>query len=137
VARRVRDADPADVVEVRRAFEVEAARSAALRRTPEDIAALERALAERDAAWLAGDAEAFVEADVTLHQAVVAAAHNRVLADLYADFSAALRASVADAVGPDLTPDRHVDHGHLVDAIRSGDPIRAAAEAAAFLERPR
>lgn len=134
VARRLAEAQQAEVIEVRRAFEVEAARSAACRRTAEDLAALDAALAEREAAWRAGELDAFVAADVRLHQLIVAAAHNRILADLYDDFSAALRDSVSIAVGPELDPSRYVDHSRLVAAIRAGDADLAAAEAAAFLE---
>ncbi|MBO4205164.1 FadR/GntR family transcriptional regulator [Micromonospora echinofusca] len=136
VGRRLTDARMSEVVEVRRAFEVEAARLAALRRTPDDLAALDRALAAREAAWRTGRAEAFVEADADLHVAIVAAAHNAMLAELYASVGGALRDTVAHAIGPDLTPERYVDHGRLVAAIRAGDPDRAADEAGAFLEAP-
>src|SRR3954452_15112730 len=98
VARRVAAARIADVIEVRRALEVEAARLAAQRRTPEDMAALDAALVAREAAWAGGGATAFVEADVVLHMAVVAAAHNQVLAELYHDFREALRDSLADRI---------------------------------------
>ncbi|ASW57350.1 GntR family transcriptional regulator [Plantactinospora sp. KBS50] len=134
VARRVADARLAEVVEVRRALEVEAARLAATRRTAADLVALDAALATRASAWRSGRADEFVEADAALHTAVVAAAHNGMLAELYASFGAALRASLAVSIGPDLTPDRYVDHDRLVAAIRAGDPSRAADEAGAFLE---
>jgi DNA-binding FadR family transcriptional regulator len=136
VARRVADAQLAEVVEVRRALEVEAARSAARRRTEQDLAELVCALAAREAAWANGEVDEFVAADVELHQRIVAAAHNRILAELYLDFSAALRTSITIAIGDDLTPDRYVDHSRLVEAIRGGDPEQAALEAAAFLEQP-
>jgi DNA-binding FadR family transcriptional regulator len=136
VARRVADAQLAEVVEVRRALEVEAARSAARRRTEQDLAELDSALAAREAAWANGEVDEFVAADVELHQRIVAAAHNRILAELYLDFSAALRTSITIAIGDDLTPDRYVDHSRLVEAIRGGDPEQAALEAAAFLEQP-
>ncbi|TDC82032.1 FadR family transcriptional regulator [Micromonospora sp. KC606] len=136
VARRLTDDRMAEVVEVRRAFEVEAARLAALRRTPQDVAALDGALAAREAAWRSGRVEEFVEADAALHTAVVAAAHNGMLAELYASVGAALRSTVAQAMGDALEPERYVDHGRLVEAIRAGDPARAAAEAGAFLEPP-
>ena len=137
VARRVAEARIADVIEVRRALEVEAARLAAQRRTPEDLAALDGALAAREAAWSTGDAAAFVEADVVLHMTVVVAAHNQVLAELYHDFREALRESLAGRVGPDLSPERHVDHARLVEAIRAGDPDRAATEAGSYFEPSR
>ena len=54
----------------------------------------------------------------------------KTLADLF-------RASLADAIGPDLTADRYVDHARLVEAIRARVPDLAATEAAAFLEAPR
>ena len=134
VARRVAEAELDEVLEVRRALEVEAARLAALRRTNEDLKALDGALEAREAAWRAGSAEAFIEADVALHVMVVVAAHNQVLADLYLDFGAALRASVAGHIGNELTQERYVDHSRLIDAIRAGDPAAAATEAAAYLE---
>ncbi|WBB73406.1 FadR/GntR family transcriptional regulator [Micromonospora sp. WMMD1128] len=136
VARRFADDRMAEVIEVRRAFEVEAARLAALRRTPEDLAALDGALATREAAWRSGRVDEFVEADAALHTAVVAAAHNAMLAELYASVGAALRSTVAQAMGTALTDERYVDHGRLVEAIRAGDPARAAIEAGAFLEGP-
>ncbi|WP_433389191.1 FadR/GntR family transcriptional regulator [Micromonospora sp. KLBMP9576] len=125
-----------EVVEVRRAFEVEAARLAALRRTAEDLAALDGALAAREAAWRGGRVDEFVEADAALHVAVVAAAHNGMLAELYASVGTALRSTVAQSMGGALEPERHVDHSRLVEAIRAGDPGRAATEAGAFLEPP-
>ena len=134
VARRVAEAQLAEVLEVRRALEVEAARSAARRRTDQDLADLDEALAAREAAWAKGEVEGFVGADVLLHQRIVAAAHNRILAELYLDFSAALTASITTAIGDDLTPERYVDHSRLIEAIRASDPERAAIEAAAFLE---
>ncbi|MFI5489532.1 FadR/GntR family transcriptional regulator [Micromonospora echinaurantiaca] len=134
VARRLTDDRMAEVVEVRRAFEVEAARLAALRRTPADLAALDDALAAREAAWRGGRVDEFVEADAALHSTVVAAAHNGMLAELYASVGAALRSTVAQSMGDTLEPERHVDHSRLVEAIRAGDPARAAIEAGAFLE---
>ncbi len=136
VARRLTDDRMTEVIEVRRAFEVEAARLAALRRTPEDLAALDGALAAREAAWCGGRVDEFVEADAALHTVVVAAAHNAMLAELYASVGAALRSTVAQAMGEALTPERYVDHSRLVEAIRAGDPQRAAIEAGAFLEGP-
>ncbi|MFE9691573.1 FadR/GntR family transcriptional regulator [Micromonospora sp. NPDC005806] len=134
VARRLTDDRMTEVIEVRRAFEVEAARLAALRRTPADLAALDGALAAREAAWRSGRVDEFVEADAALHTAVVAAAHNAMLAELYASVGAAMRSTVAQSMGEALVPERYVDHGRLVAAIRDGDPARAATEAGAFLE---
>ncbi len=136
VARRLTEDRAAEVIEVRRAFEVQAARLAARRRTPEDLAALDAALDAREAAWRGGRVAEFVAADAALHTAVVAAAHNTMLAELYASIGAAIRSTVAHATGEALTPERHIDHARLVAAIRAGDAERAAREADAFLEPP-
>ncbi|GIF60729.1 GntR family transcriptional regulator [Asanoa iriomotensis] len=136
VARKFGAAEVGHTIEVRRALEVEAARLAALRRTPEDLDRLDAALTARDAAWATGDTDIFVEADADLHVAVVAAAHNPMLAELYASVGAAIRASVAAAVGPAMRAGTHIDHGRLVAAVRDGDADRAAHEAGRFLEPP-
>ncbi|WP_213451448.1 FadR/GntR family transcriptional regulator [Rhizomonospora bruguierae] len=136
VARRLQGAEQAEAIEVRRAFEVEAARLAARRRTPDDLADLRRALGTREEGWRSGDAARFVEADARLHVAIVAAAHNGMLAALYASFGDALRASLAGQVGDALLPADYVDHTRLIEAIGAGDAARAAHEAGAFLETP-
>ncbi|MEV7195270.1 FCD domain-containing protein [Streptomyces sp. NPDC093510] len=127
---RLRRAAVTDVYEVRMLVEVQAARLAALRRTDEDIAAMEAALDGRKAAAAAADAE-FVDADIALHAAVVAAAHNPVLTDLFAEFTPALRQGLIDLL--ELTDVRaeeenHGDAAHaaLVRAVEAKDPERAA-----------
>ncbi|WP_328916984.1 MULTISPECIES: FadR/GntR family transcriptional regulator [unclassified Streptomyces] len=129
-AARLRSAGIADVYEVRAMLEVQAARMAAVRRTPADIAALDAALAARRQA-ADGDDAAFVEADIALHSAVVAAAGNPVLTDLFAEFAPALRAGLVHLI--DLLDLRERDpnpgdatHSSLVEAIRSGDPEAAS-----------
>lgn len=134
VTKRLVGAELAEAIEVRRAFEVEAARLAAARRTVRDIAALDSALAEREAAWERGDVASFVEADANLHMVIVNTAHNSMLSELYASFHGALLASLRGSIGPELTPESYVDHAELVEAIRAGDSARAATAAGAFLE---
>ncbi|XVQ10928.1 FadR/GntR family transcriptional regulator [Spirillospora sp. CA-255316] len=126
VRRRLQTAELVEILEVRRGFEVEAARLAAARRTEADIAAISDALARRDATWAAGAHAEFVEADLEFHTAVVEATHNRVLIELYRDFSAVLRASIG-AAGTLRHSD--VPHGPIAAAIEAGD-AQAAAQAA-------
>ncbi|HET8601334.1 MAG TPA: FadR/GntR family transcriptional regulator [Segeticoccus sp.] len=121
--------DPGHVLEIRRALDVEAAALAAERHTAADLRALEGALRTREEAWQQGDPAAWVETDLAFHVAVVAAAHNPLLEQLYADFAEALEASIAASVSPGLDDGTYVDHGRLLDAIRSGEPERAAREA--------
>ncbi|MEV6003242.1 FadR/GntR family transcriptional regulator [Streptomyces griseomycini] len=136
--RRFADADPRHVAELRSTLESAAARLAAQRRMEKDLKQLDTLLLRREEAWESGDAEAFVAADATFHLAVVAASHNDVMTAMYADLSEVLRDWLRDDVGRELTPETHMDHGRLVDAIRAGDGAAAAEEAAAypFLCRP-
>ncbi|CCH29682.1 FCD domain-containing protein [Actinosynnema sp. NPDC047251] len=123
----LRRAAVTDVYEVRVAVEVEAAGLAALRRTDADLTALRAALAARRAA---GGDEEFVAADIDLHAAVVAAAHNPVLTAVFTDFRPVLHRALVDLV--ELLALRVADpdtgdaaHAALVDAIAAGDPETA------------
>jgi DNA-binding FadR family transcriptional regulator len=123
---RLRRAALADVYEVRMVLEVQAARMAAERRTPEDVTVLEEALAARSAAAPAGGA-AFIDADIALHAAVVDAAHNPVLSDLFAEFVPALREGLIDLLDLVDVAAHDAEHGAsahaaLVAAVASGDP---------------
>lgn len=133
VRRRLETAELVEILEVRRGFEVEAARLAAARRTEADVAAIALALARRDAAWAAGDHDAFVEADLAFHTSVVEATHNRVLTDLYHDFSAALRASIGAAGS--LLERADVPHGPIAAAVEAGDADAATRAAHACLDQ--
>ncbi|MEV0385192.1 FCD domain-containing protein [Nonomuraea sp. NPDC050643] len=136
---RLRRAAITDVYEVRMMVETQAARLAAGRRTEEDLAAMESALRARaDAA--AGDDASFVDADIALHAAVVAAAGNPVLTDLFAEFTPALRERLIDLVElaglreHDRNPG-HGSHAALVTAIREGDGEAASGILQAELEQ--
>ncbi|CAG6397458.1 FCD domain-containing protein [Streptomyces cocklensis] len=142
---RLRRAALAEVYEVRAMLEVQAARLAAHRRTDEDVAVMVAALAARRLAS-GGDDAAFVDADIALHAAIVAAARNPVLTDLFAEFAPVLREALVDLV--DLLALRAADpatgeaaHASLVSAIASGEAEEAAgildAELSATLTRLR
>lgn len=120
-------------------IEVQAARLAARRRTDEDLIALESALAARRAAGGGPDDAEFVDADIALHRAVVAAAHNPVLTDLFAEFAPALRQALIDLVellGLRRGDPQHGDAQHLalVTAVVAGDAEGAGRAAQAELE---
>jgi DNA-binding FadR family transcriptional regulator len=133
--RRFADAEQSEVAELRAALESAAARMAAERRTDRDLELLELASQRREAAWRGGDAEAFVQADAAFHQSVVSAAHNEVLAALYADLGEVLRAHLRRDVGPVLRADRYVPHADIVAAIRERDGEAAASRAASVIGR--
>ncbi|MER6512235.1 FadR/GntR family transcriptional regulator [Nonomuraea sp. NPDC049655] len=136
---RLRRAAITDVYEVRMMVETQAARLAAARRTDEDVAAMEAALQARERAAGEDDA-AFVDADIALHAAVVAAAGNPVLTDLFAEFAPALREGLIDMVGllelrgHDRNPG-HDAHAALVAAVRDGDAAAAGDLLQAELEQ--
>ncbi|GAA2409110.1 FadR/GntR family transcriptional regulator [Streptomyces glaucosporus] len=130
--RRFAGADPRDVAELRSVLEAEAARLAAHRRTEQDLRQLRSLLERREAAWGTGEVERFVEADVTLHLAIVRASHNEVLTALYADLGTVLRTFLRSGMGEELRTEEYLDHGRLVDAIRDGDAETAAREAGSY-----
>lgn len=130
--RRFSGADPRHIAELRATLESSAARLAAGRRTDRDMRQLDALLARREEAWEAGDAERFVTADSAFHLAVVAASHNDVMAELYADLGHLVRDWLREDVGQELRPEYHMDHARLVEAIRAGDADAAATEAAGY-----
>ncbi|MEW2626287.1 FadR/GntR family transcriptional regulator [Streptomyces sp. NPDC048106] len=123
-----------DIVDVRSALEVRAARLACQRRTEDDLERLEHALRQRQEAWTADDRVAFVNADVAFHLAVVTASRNTVLAGLHADLGEVIRDSLLDHFGAELRSEQFQDHDALVDAIRDRDADRAASEAASYMD---
>jgi len=123
---RLRRAAVLEAYEVREALEVQAARLAAGRRTEADVAALRSCLAERDRAR-AEDAR-FVEADLAFHRAVVAAAHNPLLSEMFDSFAAVLREALIAIRSDQAVQSPHADaaHARLAAAIEAGDAAAAA-----------
>jgi DNA-binding FadR family transcriptional regulator len=129
--RRFADANPRHVSELRAALETAAAALAAQRRTKNDIKALNAALQRREKAWKSDDTDRFVDADAALHLTVVAASHNDVISELYADLGDVVRRFLRADLTRGLRPEQYVDHARLVQAIRDGDAETAVAEATA------
>lgn len=130
--RRVLGADLLEAFEVRRGLEIEVARLAAQRRSTVDVTTLRR-LAERRAAAYASGSAAYRRADEALSEALLAAAGNPLLSDLYRGFVEPLRATLAARLLDDAeltrdTPGRP-ETAALVDAVAAGDPAAAAAAA--------
>ncbi|GAA3798133.1 FadR/GntR family transcriptional regulator [Cellulomonas soli] len=131
MGRHIAEARQRDVIEVRRALELEAARLAARRRSAEDTNALLRRRDERAAAYKAGDLERMVSTDLDLHRLIVRTAGNPVLNGLYEN--------LLDAIGENIRFNFVTDtHGHdahdgLVDAIVAGDDALAVEETSRYL----
>ena len=131
MSREFAGATHRDVLEVRRAIEVEAARLAAHRRTADDVASLRVHLADRAAAVRAGDVEALAAADLALHAGVVNASHNPVLVALYESLLGAVRENIRTNLERPLSD--HEAHAELIAAIENGAPEEALAHSANYL----
>nr|WP_248811546.1 FCD domain-containing protein [Frankia sp. AgPm24] len=135
----LRRAAVADIYEVRMLMEVQAVRLAAQRRTDLEMNSLREALDRRREAATGSD-EAFVDADIALHVAVVAAARNPVLDGLFTEFVPTLRRGLIELVellGLRAADVNHGDAAHaaLVDAVVVGDGERASEILRAELEQ--
>ncbi len=131
IGREIAAARQRDVVEVRRALEVEAARLASRRRTATDAASL---MAHRDAraqAYHEGQIDMMVDADLALHRAIVKTAANPVLLSLYEN--------LIDAIGENIrfnfVTDTHGADAHdgLIEAIVAGNDAKAVEETSDYL----
>jgi DNA-binding FadR family transcriptional regulator len=123
----LRRATIAAVIEARIAIEAEAAALAAVRRTPADLRAIRRTLAARG---IEGQqVPDHVDADMAFHRAVIAAAHNDVLIQLFDAFLPRLRLAMIDMlkIAPvqSETAD-HDAHRDLAEAIAGRDHAAAA-----------
>ncbi|WP_280424459.1 FadR/GntR family transcriptional regulator [Nocardia carnea] len=131
----LRRATIAAVLEARIAIEAEAAALAAHRRTPADLRAIRRALSVR-AAEDRTIAD-LVDADTAFHRAVIVAAHNDILTQLFDTFLPRSRAAMIDMLHlrPMPAPDEdHAAHERLAEAIAARDPAAAATYSRAHLQ---
>lgn len=132
VLRRV---DTVTVIEARTAIEVEAATLAAERRTPADLRAIRRAF---DARTVPGQSiEEHVDADMALHRAIVAAAHNEVLTELFDGFVPRVRHAMVGMLRIRAVADEGADqdaHGAVVAAITDRMPDAAARASRTHLD---
>lgn len=121
-----------EILSYRRALEIEAAQQAAMHRTDEDLAALERAAAEEVGCALcpvlalgpAADTSTF---DSKFHRLIFDAAKNRLLAALYAGINAQLRSPEHRGRLANISTGAEMesDHARVLDAIRRRDFIDA------------
>jgi DNA-binding FadR family transcriptional regulator len=134
--RRLDSAKAFEIMEVRRALEVQAAGLAAARRTPEEVEALTALLTRLHEVEEARDLQAFVELDLAFLLAVVRSSRNRLLTDLYQDLEAPLRELFAATVPLAVFhPLQRAIHRPLMAAIRAGDARAAEDAARAHLDR--
>jgi DNA-binding FadR family transcriptional regulator len=130
--RRMCGTELREVLQVRKALEVEGARLAAIHRTARELADLTDTLAERNQAVADQRWDAAVDADTRFHQGVMRCSHNALLTELYQGLTEVVRASVA-ATSAQNEPGWTIEHDGLLAAIRDGDPERATREAGEYL----
>ncbi|MDV3129253.1 FCD domain-containing protein [Mycobacterium sp. 21AC1] len=124
----------AAVIEARIAIEAEGAALAATRRTPADLRTIRRTLAARGV--LGQSVPDHVDADMAFHRAVISAAHNDVLTQLFDAFLPRLRLAMIDMlkIRPIASePCDHALHQQLAEAIIARDPAAAAASSRTHL----
>jgi DNA-binding GntR family transcriptional regulator len=127
---------------VRGLLEVESARLAAQRATPEMVASLRALLADGDKALEAGDEAALLTANSAFHAEMVIVSGNRVLGEILGLLDKRLRWYFAPVV-VERGPHSWAEHSALVDAIAANDVEQAAermrqhteATRAAYLRR--
>ena len=129
---RIRHTSLRDRLEMRAALEVEAARLAAQRITPQTIAHLESMLASRGLREEA-DRATFVERDFAFHEAIAAASGNDALIEVYGFFSASIRESIEATLDGELPEPDYEAHRQIVNAIATGDPDKASATVRRFM----
>jgi DNA-binding FadR family transcriptional regulator len=130
--RKVERATLRDVFEVQLAYDVQAAKLAARRFTPNDLDRLNALLEDRDAA---GDPVAFAEADVRFHLGIAETSRNPLLVEAFRYFQSRLQESLnalrLDGDLPDAGP---AAHRAVVEAIAGRDAEMAGRAAARVVE---
>ncbi|MBG6225211.1 GntR family transcriptional repressor for pyruvate dehydrogenase complex [Arthrobacter sp. CAN_A2] len=115
-----------DIVEARSTLEVRLAALAAERRTDEDLAAIDHALDEMRAEIDDGGRGA--HGDELFHQAVTAAAHSPVLAQLMAFIGEMVLETRIESLAQPGRPEKSLEsHRSITEAVRAQDPPAAAA----------
>jgi DNA-binding FadR family transcriptional regulator len=128
-----------DLHEVRSIIEPASARLAAGRRTDEDLAMLERALAAMSAAASgeSGEGNDPVESDLAFHRALLAATHNELLQRMEVVLEAGLARRDRLVHNAPSAQDPVPSHQAVLDALRAQRPDRAEQAMRALLEQAR
>jgi len=117
-----------DLCEVRLAIEPTASGFAAVRATSDEIASIERCLAEREARVRVSKLAEAVDLNLAFHAAVMAACHNPLLQQMNQSIRHPLRTALCYTTGLHATDLVDIAaHRKVTEAIRSRDPIKARA----------
>lgn len=115
-----------EFMEVRQGLEIQSARLAAERRTPEQLAKIKQTV--QAMRQYLDDFDAFIEADVTLHLLIAEASHNAMLLRLIKSIRETLRTTVWE--GHRRRTKKQIEtiqqlHEAVVASIEKGDPEKA------------
>jgi GntR family transcriptional regulator, transcriptional repressor for pyruvate dehydrogenase complex len=123
-----------DIIDAREALESKLAALAAVRRTDEDLARIEAALADMERDIEAGGRG--VEGDESFHGAVTLAGHSPLLHRLMSEISDLIRETRIESLSQPGRPRESLDgHRAIADAIRDQDPDAAAAAMRAHVDK--
>lgn len=123
---RLRDANSADLHEVRQLLELKIAEKAATNRSAKDVMVLKKLLKKRYDAALKNRPEECIEADIQFHVAIAEASKNDILADLYKTIAAQIKRSFKAAYhNTDVFLFKHEEHAALLKSIVDKDPRKA------------
>src|SRR5271168_990128 len=105
-APRLRNARILEVLDIRRALEIEMMRMAAAYRTDAALAAMRGALDRMRRGMESYDERAFIDAEMEIYRVIAAGTQNSIMIELYTLFSEALRRALTQIVAiPGVMPD--------------------------------
>ena len=114
-----------DIIEAREALEVKLAGLAALRRTDDEMAAIDVAIAKMAAEIEAGDRG--VAGDEMFHEALTTAAHSSLLAKLMHEISGLVRETRIESLSQEDRPRASLEgHRRIAEAVRRQDSVAAS-----------
>lgn len=133
---RLRQGRVLEVLEVRRALEIEMTRLTAARRSEGVLLAMTRALEQMRQSAEAQDERSFLDADMEMCRLLAVGTGNAILMELHGSFAEALRLALAQVLAiPGVMLNCLSRHGQLYEAILARDEDLAVAVAKSHLER--
>jgi GntR family transcriptional regulator, transcriptional repressor for pyruvate dehydrogenase complex len=135
-APRLRHARVLEVLDIRRALEIEMTRMAAAYRTDAALVAMRDALDRMRRGMESSDERGFIDAEMEVYRIIAAGTQNSIMIEIYALFAEALRLALTQIVAiPGVMSDCVSRHEQLFKAIAARDVDRAEAVAKAHLGR--
>jgi GntR family transcriptional regulator, transcriptional repressor for pyruvate dehydrogenase complex len=114
-----------DIIEAREALEVKLAALAAARRTDDEMAAIDAAIATMEQEIEAGDRG--VMGDEMFHEAITTAAHSSLLAKLMHEIAGLVRETRIESLSQENRPRASLEgHRRIAEAVRGQDAREAA-----------